>query len=111
MKKAREAAVRILIADDHEIIRRGVRSLLQVRPTYDICGEAVDGQDAIAMAAKLKPDVVIMDVSMPGMNGLDATRILRREIPHHGMNIVAAEIEAGGITGNRALFGGAQEAV
>ncbi len=73
--------MRILIADDHEIIRRGVRSLLESRPNYDICGEAVDGKDAVDKASKLKPDLVIMDVSMPGLNGLEATRIIRRDVP------------------------------
>lgn len=73
--------LRILIADDHEIIRRGVRSLLEARPNYDICGEAIDGKDAVNKAIKLKPDLVIMDVSMPGLNGLEATRIIRREVP------------------------------
>ena len=73
--------MRILIADDHEIIRRGVRSLLEARPNYDICGEAVDGNDAVEKASKLKPDLVIMDVSMPVLNGLEATRSIRKQVP------------------------------
>src|SRR5437667_11537433 len=77
-----DTRLRILIADDHEIIRRGVRSLLEARPNnYDICGEAVDGRDAIDQAAKLRPDLVIMDVSMPVLNGLEATRTIRKLVP------------------------------
>src|SRR5450432_119153 len=65
--------MRVLIVDDHEVVRKGVRSLL-VRSGYDVCGEGVDGEDAIEKARELKPDVVVMDVSMPRLNGLEATR-------------------------------------
>ncbi len=73
--------MRILIADDHEIVRRGVRSLLETEKGWEVCGEAVDGEDALEKAQALKPDVVVMDISMPRMNGLDATRLLRGRIP------------------------------
>lgn len=66
--------MRVLIVDDHEILRRGVRSLLVEQADFIICGEAVDGQDAIEKARELKPDLIIMDVSMPRLNGLEATR-------------------------------------
>src|SRR5581483_11597214 len=75
------ARLRILIVDDHEIIRRGVRSLLEARPDCEICGEATDGKDAIEKVSKLKPDLVIMDVSMPALNGLEATRAIRKLVP------------------------------
>jgi PAS domain S-box-containing protein len=73
--------VRILVADDHEVIRRGVRALLAAGDGCEICGEAVDGQDAVEKAHQLHPDLVIMDVSMPNLNGLEATRVIRRSLP------------------------------
>jgi PAS domain S-box-containing protein len=73
--------MRILLVDDHDIIRRGVRSLLETYPDLKVCGEAVDGQDAVQKALELKPDVIIMDVSMPRLNGLEATREVRRLVP------------------------------
>jgi PAS domain S-box-containing protein len=74
--------LRILVVDDHEIVRRGVRSLLSAQPNVQICGEAVDGRDAIFKAQQLHPDVVVMDISMPHLNGLDATRELRQMLPN-----------------------------
>ena len=68
--------LRILLADDHEIIRRGLCSLLQGHKGWEICGEASDGREAVEMAKQLKPDVVILDIGMPYLNGLDATRQL-----------------------------------
>lgn len=73
--------MRVLIVDDQEFIRRGIRAALVVAPEIDVCGEATDGLDAIEKAMRLKPDVVLMDISMPGIDGLDGTRQLRRLLP------------------------------
>ena len=73
--------MRILIADDHELVRSGVRALLLSRRGFVVCGEAVDGQDAVKKALDLRPDAIIMDLSMPRLNGLAATREIRRVLP------------------------------
>jgi len=72
---------RILLVDDHEIFRRGLRAILMEQKGWDICDEAVSGRQAVELAEKLHPDVIIMDVAMPELNGLDATRQIRRSIP------------------------------
>lgn len=75
------AAYRILIADDHEIVRHGLRALVESHSGWEVCGEAVDGWDAVKKASELKPDVVAMDIGMPNLNGLDAARQILRENP------------------------------
>jgi DNA-binding NarL/FixJ family response regulator len=72
---------RVLIVDDHAVIRRGVQGILATHPEWHLCGEADNGQDAIRLASELAPEVVIMDISMPGMNGLEATRIMHDVLP------------------------------
>lgn len=73
--------MRILVVDDHQVVRRGLRSLLEAEKDLQVCGEAVDGRDAIAKAQELRPDTIVMDISMPNLNGLDATRELTRLLP------------------------------
>lgn len=71
-------AVKILIADDHEIVRQGIRRVLEVKPDWQICGEAANGQEAVRMARELTPDIIIMDVTMPVMSGFEAADEISR---------------------------------
>ena len=72
---------RILLADDHEIVRRGLRNLIEDRPEWTICCEAADGREAVAEAMQAKPDIVVMDIAMPRMNGLEAARRIVDKLP------------------------------
>ncbi len=71
----------ILLADDHEIVRRGLRALLQTQAGWQVCGEAVTGHEAVEKAKQLKPDVVVLDIGMPELNGLEAARQILRAVP------------------------------
>lgn len=71
----------ILLADDHEIVRRGLCALLRAQPDWEVCGEASNGREAVEKALELKPEVVILDIGMPTLNGLDATRQILRANP------------------------------
>ncbi len=73
--------LRILIADDHDVVRRGVRDVLESQPGWEVCAEAADGRQAIEMALKEKPDVAVLDVSLPLLNGIGVTRQLRQALP------------------------------
>jgi DNA-binding NarL/FixJ family response regulator len=73
--------LRILIADDHDIVRRGVRDIVSSQPGWEVCGEAADGREALEMSLREKPDVVILDVSLPLLNGIGVTRQLRQAMP------------------------------
>jgi DNA-binding NarL/FixJ family response regulator len=95
---------RLLIVDDHEIFRRGLRALLEPSAEWQICGEAVDGIDAVEQCKTLRPDIVVLDVSMPRLNGLEAARLIRKEKPgpqiviitqHDSPQIRTAAMEAG----------------
>jgi DNA-binding NarL/FixJ family response regulator len=67
-------AYRILIADDHEVVRRGIRALIESHPGWEVCGEAQDGREALERAREVRPDLVLLDVGMPNLNGLEAAR-------------------------------------
>jgi two-component system, NarL family, response regulator LiaR len=73
--------MRVLIVDDHSVVRQGLRMFLGSDPELEVCGEAHDGAEALALARKLKPDVVLMDLLMPVMDGITATAAIRRELP------------------------------
>ncbi len=74
-------AINLLIVDDHGLFRAGLRALLENRPDYRVIGEAADGEEAVRLADELQPDLVLMDISMPGMSGLEATRQLKEVCP------------------------------
>ncbi|HSP54752.1 MAG TPA: response regulator transcription factor, partial [Dehalococcoidia bacterium] len=73
--------IRVLVVDDHAIVRDGVRLILEAQPDIEVIGEASDGKEALEKAHRLSPDVVVMDIAMPGMNGLEATTAIKQEIP------------------------------
>jgi DNA-binding NarL/FixJ family response regulator len=96
-------AVRILIADDHDVVRQGVRAVLEGQAGWVVCGEASTGREAVAKAIDLQPDVVVLDISMPELNGLEATRQIRRALSakvliltvHESDQVVTEVLEAG----------------
>jgi DNA-binding NarL/FixJ family response regulator len=96
--------LRILVADDHDLMRRGLKAVLEARPGWTVCGEATSGHEAVAKAGELKPDVVILDVCMPNLNGVEATRQIRRVSPrsevlvlsvHHSDQLIRDILDAG----------------
>src|ERR1700732_4931331 len=95
---------RVLVVDDHAFIRRGVQTILDPFPEWELCGEADNGNDAIRMAEELKPEIIIMDLSMPGLNGIEATRAIRKTQPamkivlltlHESAELVRSAFRAG----------------
>ena len=74
--------MRVLITDDHAIVREGLRAVLSAQPDVEVIGEATSGEEAIRKAQELCPDIILMDITMPGINGLDATRQIRKQDPN-----------------------------
>jgi DNA-binding NarL/FixJ family response regulator len=72
--------IRILLADDHDIMRRGLRDILNTYEGWEVCGEASNGRDAIRMAEELRPDIVVLDLSMPELNGIEACRVIKKTL-------------------------------
>src|SRR5258708_7228786 len=79
----------ILIVDDHETVRKGIRGLISTDISLTICGEAADGLEAIAKVRELHPEIVLMDITMPTMNGVEATRVIRKEFPDCAVILVS----------------------
>lgn len=82
--------ITLLVADDHTIVRRGLITLLSLHERMKVVGEAEDGRVALELATRLEPDVVLMDISMPGLNGLEATRQIKKQLPHVKILILTA---------------------
>ena len=96
--------LRILVVDDHEVVRRGLLALLGTQASWEVVGEAANGPDAVKKVAQTKPDVVIMDITMPVMSGLDATRLIMDTVPqtkvliftmHDSEQMMQSALEAG----------------
>jgi DNA-binding NarL/FixJ family response regulator len=85
-----EKPITVLVADDHTIVRRGLVSLLSLGEAIEVIGEASDGRAAVDLALQLEPDVVLMDISMPGMNGLEATSQIKKKAPHIKVLVLSA---------------------
>jgi DNA-binding NarL/FixJ family response regulator len=91
--------IRLLLVDDHAVVRQGLRMFLKMDPDFEIIGEAVNGIQAVQMAHELKPDVVLMDLLMPGMNGVEATTIIRRELPDTEVIALTSVLEDSSVIG------------
>jgi DNA-binding NarL/FixJ family response regulator len=98
------SGLRILIADDHAVVRAGLRTLLESRSGWDVCAEAADGREAVEKATKSKPDVAVLDIGMPLLNGVEAARRIRKALPqtevliltmHESDDLVQQVVEAG----------------
>jgi DNA-binding NarL/FixJ family response regulator len=92
-------AIRVLITDDHGVVRQGLRMFLSLDPDIQVVGEAQDGQEALAMARELKPDVVLMDLLMPVMDGLESTKTIRTELPEVEVIALTSVLEGASVTG------------
>ena len=87
--------MKILIADDHELIREGLKARLEKQPGWEVCGEATNGRQAIELARTLMPDVAVLDISMPELNGIEATRQIRKDCPGTSVLILTMQESEG----------------
>ncbi len=100
------SATRILVADDHGVVRKGLRLMLEQDPDTKVVGEAADGREAVRLAEELQPDIVIMDISMPGLNGIEATSQIIKRSPDIGVIVLSMHSDVGYIL--RTLTAGAK---
>jgi NarL family two-component system response regulator LiaR len=91
--------IRLLLVDDHAVVRQGLRMFLSLDPDFEIVGEAADGNAALKLARELQPDVVLMDLLMPGMDGIEATGILRKEMPDIEVIALTSVLEDSSVVG------------
>jgi NarL family two-component system response regulator LiaR len=91
--------VRVLIADDHEVVRRGLRAFLELDPALDVVGDAANGTQAVRLAHRLRPDVVLMDLLMPELDGIAATEAIRRELPNTHVVVLTSMLEDTAVCG------------
>jgi NarL family two-component system response regulator LiaR len=98
-RQGRGVTIRTLITDDHQVVRRGLRGFLELDPELEVVGEAENGREALAMARNLQPDVVLMDLLMPVMDGIEATRAIRRELPEVEVLALTSVLEDASVTG------------
>lgn len=92
-------AIRIMIADDHAVVRQGLRMFLTLDPTLEIVGEATNGKEALQQAREIKPDVVLMDLLMPVMDGIEATAAIKRELPDTEVIALTSVLEDSSVIG------------
>jgi two-component system response regulator NreC len=78
-------SIRLMLVDDHTLVREGIRRIIQEQPNMKVVGEATDGRQALTQAAELQPDIILMDIAMPAMNGLEATEIIKNRFPQIGV--------------------------
>ncbi|CAJ1003172.1 MULTISPECIES: response regulator transcription factor [Bacillales] len=89
------SAYRVLIADDHPMARMAIRSLLEQDPSFEVVGEATNGEEAYTLCGQLQPDLVLMDINMPGWSGLEATRVVKKAYPHIKVVILSVSDDVG----------------
>jgi DNA-binding NarL/FixJ family response regulator len=90
MRLDAQQSIRVVIADDHALVREGTRQILEDQPGLEVVGEAQDGEEAVALVSRLDPDVVLMDIAMPKLNGIEATRLIKQASPATSVLVLTA---------------------